>query len=64
MAEQSRGRSAAIDEVINLVIPMAKWKLLQPLDFVSGATEQYDFVSLRLGTSGCVLDGSPRISLV
>ena len=34
-----------INEMLNLVTSMSKWKQPQSLDFVYGATERYNFVN-------------------
>ena len=40
--------------MIDLVTPMSRWKKSQPLDFVYGATERYNFVNWQTGNDDSV----------
>jgi len=40
--------------MIDLVTPMSRWKKPQPLDFVYGATERYNFVNWQTGNDDSV----------
>ena len=43
-----------INEMLNLVTSMSKWKQPQSLDFVYGATERYNFVNWQTGNDDSI----------